>query len=185
MVEETKNVDIDKPVSSILNSQNDPGTRLDPMSYKESLEVEITVVIQPINVIEEEEESAKDDYELKRKVKEKHVEESRNTPSPTLIRSPRTHSTLVSSDTEKLQELTVTYSKSLSSTPSSSSPKPTLSVSQHILSRFKLKTRRFKRYKSFFDELQGRYGYLFGHLKTRFLVIVSRNLPRHKFQYML
>ncbi|GKB08515.1 hypothetical protein Tco_0836827 [Tanacetum coccineum] len=41
-------------------------------------------------------------------------------------------------------------------------------MSQHILSLFKLKTGRFKRYKSFFDELQGRYGYLFGHLKTRF-----------------
>nr|GFC63934.1 hypothetical protein [Tanacetum cinerariifolium] len=72
-------------------------------------------------------------------------------------------------DTEKLQELTVADSKSLSSTPSSSSPKPTLSMSHHILSLFKPKTRQFKRYKSFFDELQGRYGYLFRHLKTRFL----------------
>ncbi|GKB76141.1 hypothetical protein Tco_0943036 [Tanacetum coccineum] len=42
-------------------------------------------------------------------------------------------------------------------------------MSRHILSMFKPKTGRFKRYKSFFDELQGRYDYLFGHLKTRFL----------------
>ncbi|GJT65482.1 hypothetical protein Tco_1016962 [Tanacetum coccineum] len=45
-------------------------------------------------------------------------------------------STLVSSDTEKLQELTVTDPTPSSSTPSSSSPKPTLSMSQHILSLF-------------------------------------------------
>nr|GFA31886.1 hypothetical protein [Tanacetum cinerariifolium] len=35
----------------------------------------------------------------------------------------------------------------------------------------------FKRYKSFFDELQGRYGYLFEHLKTRFM-------PRKKFNVL-
>ncbi|GKC61033.1 hypothetical protein Tco_1088631 [Tanacetum coccineum] len=50
----------------------------------------------------EEEESAEDDYELRRKEKGKHVDESRNTPSPTTIRSPRIHSTLISLDTEKL-----------------------------------------------------------------------------------
>nr|GEX75222.1 hypothetical protein [Tanacetum cinerariifolium] len=80
----------------------------------------------------EEEESAEDDYELIRRVKGKHVEDSKNTPSLTSIRSPRTYSTLVSSDTKKLQELTVADSKSLSTTPSLSSPKPTLSMSQHI-----------------------------------------------------
>ncbi|GKD09942.1 hypothetical protein Tco_1189627, partial [Tanacetum coccineum] len=83
MVEGTENVDVDQFVNSILNSQNDPGTRLDPGSYIESLEVEITVVIQPVNVIEEKDESTEDDYELRRRVKGKHVEESRNTPSPT------------------------------------------------------------------------------------------------------
>ncbi|GJZ71131.1 hypothetical protein Tco_0634982 [Tanacetum coccineum] len=49
--------------------------RLDPGSYKESPKVEKTVVVQPVNVIEEEEESAEDDYELRRKVKGKNVEE--------------------------------------------------------------------------------------------------------------
>ncbi|GJQ94111.1 hypothetical protein Tco_0005250 [Tanacetum coccineum] len=45
-------------------------------------------------------------YELKRMGKGKIVEESRSTPFPTPIRSPRIHTDLVSSDTEKLQELT-------------------------------------------------------------------------------
>ncbi|GKD80932.1 hypothetical protein Tco_1347771 [Tanacetum coccineum] len=49
-----------------------------------------------------EEESGEDDYELKRREKRKHVKEIRHTPSPTTIRSPRTHSNLISSDTEKL-----------------------------------------------------------------------------------
>ncbi|GJT70380.1 hypothetical protein Tco_1029666 [Tanacetum coccineum] len=59
-----------------------------------------------------------------RKRKGKIVEESRSTPFPTPIRSPRIHIDLVSSDTEKLQK---------------------------------------------FTELQGRYTYLFEHLKARFL----------------
>ncbi|GKG32060.1 hypothetical protein Tco_0427010, partial [Tanacetum coccineum] len=48
--------------------QNDPVTRLDPRSYKESPEVEkIIVVSQPVNVIEKEDESVEHDYELKRR----------------------------------------------------------------------------------------------------------------------
>nr|GEY52209.1 hypothetical protein [Tanacetum cinerariifolium] len=75
---------------------------LKPMSDKESLKVEITAEVQPVNINEEEEESAKDDYELKRREKGNHVEEYRSTPSPTIIRSLRTHSTLISSYTKKL-----------------------------------------------------------------------------------
>nr|GEX48450.1 hypothetical protein [Tanacetum cinerariifolium] len=56
--------------------------------------------------------------------KGKNVEEYRITPFPTPIRSPRIHTNLVSSDTEKLLELT---------------------------------------------ELQGRYGYLFEHLRAKFM----------------
>nr|GEU43404.1 putative Gag-Pol polyprotein [Tanacetum cinerariifolium] len=67
----------------------DPDTRLEPRSDKESPKVELTAAKQPVNVNEEEEESEEDDYELKRKEKGKHVEESRSTPSPTTIRSPR------------------------------------------------------------------------------------------------
>ncbi|GJT02424.1 retrovirus-related pol polyprotein from transposon TNT 1-94 [Tanacetum coccineum] len=45
-------------------------------------------------------------YELKQREKGKIVEQFRSTPFPTPIRSPRIHTDLVSSDTEKLQELT-------------------------------------------------------------------------------
>ncbi|GJV64406.1 hypothetical protein Tco_1475234 [Tanacetum coccineum] len=87
-------------------------------------EVEITNVVILVNVNEEEDEITDEVYELKPREKGKIVEESRSTPFPTPIRSPRTHTNRISSDTEKLQELT---------------------------------------------ELQGRYTYLFGHLKERFL----------------
>ncbi|GJX64223.1 hypothetical protein Tco_0298566 [Tanacetum coccineum] len=38
-----------------------------------------------------------------------------------------------------------------------------------LLSLFKTKPTHFKRCKSFFQELQGRYGYLFAHLRARFM----------------
>ncbi|GKE13825.1 hypothetical protein Tco_1421402 [Tanacetum coccineum] len=84
------------------DTQTIPDTMLEPRSNKESPEVEITAEVQPVNINEEEEESIEDDYELKRMEKGKNVEESRHTPSPTTIRSPRIYSTLISSDTEKL-----------------------------------------------------------------------------------
>ncbi|GJS30612.1 hypothetical protein Tco_0491232 [Tanacetum coccineum] len=102
-----------------------PGTRLEPKSDKESLEVkitnakeveitndeevEITNVVIPVNVNEEGEEITDEVYELKRREKWKIVEESRSIQFPTPIRSPRIHTDLVSSDTEKLQELTGRY----------------------------------------------------------------------------
>ncbi|GJZ09089.1 hypothetical protein Tco_0543372 [Tanacetum coccineum] len=159
LVKGTENLEeneVDSSTPRQNDNQNDLGTRLEPRSNKESPEVEITTAVQPVNVNEKEEESLEDDYELRRREKGKHVEESRNTLSPTTIRSPRIHSTLISSDTEKLQELTVNDPPPSSSTPSSSSLKSKLSASQHILSLFKPKTGCFKRYKSFFDELQGR-----------------------------
>ncbi|GJX57311.1 hypothetical protein Tco_0287208 [Tanacetum coccineum] len=177
LVEGSKNVENVEVDSSTLrknDNQIDPDTR-EPMSNKESSEVEINVVVQPVNVNEEEEESAEDDYELKRREKRKHVEESRSTPSLTTIRSPRIHSTLISSDTKKLYELTVNDRPPSSSTPSSSSSK--LSAKNRLLSLFKPKTGHFKRYKSIFDELQGCYEYLFEHLKTRFM-------PRKKFHML-
>ncbi|GKE09656.1 hypothetical protein Tco_1413207, partial [Tanacetum coccineum] len=125
MVEGPENV-IDDSSIPRNDDQNIPGTRLEPRSDKESLEVEITnneeveitnVVIH-VNVNEEEEEITDEVYELKRREKRKIVEESRNTPFPTPIRSPRIHTDLISSDTKKLQELTVTNT---TPTPSSSS----------------------------------------------------------------
>ncbi|GJT62815.1 hypothetical protein Tco_1006348 [Tanacetum coccineum] len=129
-------------------------------------EVEITNVVIPVNVNEEEDEITDEVYELKRREKGKIVEESRSTPFPTPIRSPRTHTNLVSSDTEKLQELTVTDTQT---TSSSRSQHTKLSKANRLLSLFKAKPARFKRYKNFFQELQGRYTYLFEHLKERFL----------------
>ncbi|GKA82692.1 hypothetical protein Tco_0789440 [Tanacetum coccineum] len=131
MMEGSENV-IDDSLPPRNDEPNIPGTRLEPRSDKESPkveitndeEVEITNVVIPVNVDEEEEEITNEVYELKRREKRKIVEESRSTPFPTPIRSPRIHTDLVSSDTKKLQELT---------------------------------------------ELQGRYTYLFEHLKARFL----------------
>ncbi|GJQ97487.1 retrovirus-related pol polyprotein from transposon TNT 1-94 [Tanacetum coccineum] len=156
------------------DDQNIPDTRLEPRGDKESLEVEITNdeeveitnVVIPVNVNEEEEEITDEVYELKRREKGKIVDESRSTPFPTPIRSPMIHTDLVSTDTEKLQELTVTDT---TPTPSSSSPNTKLSTTNRLLSVFKAKPARFKRYKSFFQELHGRYGYLFEHLKAKFL----------------
>ncbi|GJZ94345.1 hypothetical protein Tco_0666548, partial [Tanacetum coccineum] len=100
----------------------------------------------------EEEESAEDDYELRRREKGNN-------------------------------ELTVNDPTPSSSTPSLSSSK--LSSTQRPLSLFKPKTGRFKRYKSFFDELQGRYGYLFGHLKTRFLARKKFNVLAQHLQEVM
>nr|GEZ04267.1 hypothetical protein [Tanacetum cinerariifolium] len=157
------------------DTQTIPDTRLEPGSDKESLEVEIIAEVQPFNINEEEEELAEDDYELKQNEKGKHVEESRSTSSPTTTRSLRIHSTLISSDTEKLQELTETDPTPSSSTPSSSLPKFNITATNRFLSLFKPKPGHFKHYKSFFQELQGRYGYLFGHLKTRFMLRMKFN----------
>ncbi|GKB13619.1 hypothetical protein Tco_0847542 [Tanacetum coccineum] len=136
MVEGPKNV-IDDSSIPRNDESNIPGSRLEPRSDKESPEVEIikdkeveptndeeveiTNVIIPVNVNDEEEEITDEVYELKRREKGKIVEESRSTPFPTPIRSPRIHTDLISSDTEKLQELTVTDTKTTSSSKSPSS----------------------------------------------------------------
>ncbi|GJY88438.1 hypothetical protein Tco_0503066 [Tanacetum coccineum] len=140
------------------DNQVDLDTRLEPRSDKESPEVKkIADISLPVNVIKEEEESVEDDYELRRREKGKYVEEIRNTPSLTTIRSPRIPTNLVSSNTEKLQELTKTDTLPSYSTPSSSSPKSKISTANRLLSLFNAKPGRFRRYKSFFQELQGRY----------------------------
>ncbi|GKA36774.1 hypothetical protein Tco_0723339 [Tanacetum coccineum] len=114
---------------------NIPGTRIDPRSNKKSSEVEITKdkeveitketpmveitnVVIPVNVNDDDEEITDEVYELKRREKGKLVDETRNSPIPTPIRSPRIHTNLVSSVTEKLQELTDTpHTTSSSSSP--------------------------------------------------------------------
>ncbi|GJT15169.1 hypothetical protein Tco_0873875 [Tanacetum coccineum] len=168
------------------DESNIPGTRIEPRSDKESPEVEIakekeveitqeteveitqetpavdiTKVIIPVNVTDEDKEITYEVYELKRREKGKNVEETRNSPIPTPIRSPRIHTNLVSSDTEKLQELTDTPH----TTSSSSSPHKKLTKTNPLLSLFKTKPTHFKRYKSFFHELQRVIVYSLQHLR--------------------
>ncbi|GJY13295.1 hypothetical protein Tco_0382604 [Tanacetum coccineum] len=102
MIEGSENV-----IDDSLPPRNDEpkilGTRLEPGSDKESPEVEITNdkeveiinVVIPVNVNKEEDEITDEVYELKQREKGKIVEESRSTPFPTLIRSPKTHTNLV------------------------------------------------------------------------------------------
>ncbi|GJZ03602.1 hypothetical protein Tco_0536877 [Tanacetum coccineum] len=70
MVEEPKNVIDETPIPR-NDDQNIPGTRLEPRSDKECPEVEITNVVIPVNVNEEEEEITDEVYELKRREKGK------------------------------------------------------------------------------------------------------------------
>ncbi|GJT91500.1 hypothetical protein Tco_1080345 [Tanacetum coccineum] len=88
-----------------------PGTRIEPRSNKENPEVEITKdkeveitketlvvditnVVILVNVNDEDEEITDEVYELKRREKGKIVEEIRNSPIPTPIRSPKIHTNL-------------------------------------------------------------------------------------------
>ncbi|GKB87937.1 hypothetical protein Tco_0960209 [Tanacetum coccineum] len=130
------------------DESNIPGTRIEPRSNKESPEVEITKdkeveitketpvvditnVVIPVNVNDEDEEITDEVYELKRREKGKIVEETRNSPIPTPIRSPRIHTNLVSSDTKKLQELTDTHTTSSSSLPHTKKSFDTLADNLH------------------------------------------------------
>ncbi|GKD86259.1 hypothetical protein Tco_1357413 [Tanacetum coccineum] len=92
MMEGSENV-----IDDSLPPRNDEphilGTRLEPMSDKKSLEVditndeevEITNVVIPVNVNKEEEEITDEVYKLKRSEKGKIVEESRSTPFPSQL----------------------------------------------------------------------------------------------------
>ncbi|GKF27395.1 hypothetical protein Tco_0083289, partial [Tanacetum coccineum] len=160
LVEDLENVDDSSPPRH--DDTSIPDTR-------KATELEPDIVI-PVNVDDEEEEINDEVFELRRMAKGNNVEESRilTIPSPTI--SPRNFSTLVSSDTEKLQELTVTHP-----TPSLGSSAPNLTKTNRLLSLIKAKPNRFKRYKTFLHELQGRYGYVFAHLKKRFMPRTSSN----------
>ncbi|GKB54989.1 retrovirus-related pol polyprotein from transposon TNT 1-94 [Tanacetum coccineum] len=119
MVEGPENVSDDSSIPR-NDDQNIHGTRLEPRSDKESTE---------------------------RREKGKIVEESRSTLFPTPIRSPRIHTNLVSSDTEKLQELTATDT--------------TLTPSSRVT------------------------GYLFEHLRAKFLSRKSFNTLADHFQEVM
>ncbi|GJY13453.1 hypothetical protein Tco_0382762 [Tanacetum coccineum] len=151
MVDEQENIVDD----SSIPTNDEPtilDTRIEPKSNKESPEVEITKekeveiiketlavditnIVIPVNVTDEDEEITDEVYELKRREKGKIVEETRNSPIPTPIRFPRIHTNLVSSDTEKLQELTDTPHTA----SSLSSPYKKLAKTNRLLSLFKTK----------------------------------------------
>ncbi|GKC40621.1 hypothetical protein Tco_1053005 [Tanacetum coccineum] len=92
----TGNVNVDEFMDGILNSQENPGNRIDPDSYKESSK----------------EKKSDDDVE----------EESTKKGERELMLIAQ--DAPLSSDKEKLKELTVIDPTPSSSTPSSSSPKP-------------------------------------------------------------
>ncbi|GJW33997.1 putative reverse transcriptase domain-containing protein [Tanacetum coccineum] len=98
IVEGGDNFDEDEFMDEILNSQEDPDTRLELGSHKERTEVKKSDDVLIIND-DEEEESARD--ALIRK-KGKGIVEIKDTPPPTPIRSLRTHTTPLSPDKEKL-----------------------------------------------------------------------------------
>ncbi|GKA35039.1 hypothetical protein Tco_0721530 [Tanacetum coccineum] len=89
---------MDAFMDDVLNSQEDPDTRIEPKSEKESLEVEKSASLMTIHDEEVEEELGGDEFELRRRERGK--------------------------DKEKLKELTAIDPTPLSSTPSSYSPKP-------------------------------------------------------------
>ncbi|GJR78442.1 hypothetical protein Tco_0149227 [Tanacetum coccineum] len=140
LMEGFENVDTDEFMEETLNSQEDPDTRIEPRSDKESPKVKKSPDVLVIHDDEEEEESGGDAL-IRRKGK--GIEEIRDSSPPTPIRSHRTLIVSISSDKEtlpeltktvedapsssgkeKLKELTVTDPTPLSSTPSSSTPKP-------------------------------------------------------------
>ncbi|GJX64064.1 hypothetical protein Tco_0298407 [Tanacetum coccineum] len=108
------------------DESNIPGTRIEPRSDKESPEVEIANE-KEVEIIQETEER------LLIREKGKNVEETRNSPIPTPIRSPRIHTNLVSSDTEKLQEMTDTpHTTSSSSSPHKKLAKTNLTLADNL-----------------------------------------------------
>ncbi|GJS11780.1 retrovirus-related pol polyprotein from transposon TNT 1-94 [Tanacetum coccineum] len=106
LVENPENVDDSSPPR--YDDTSIPGTRLEPRSDKESPEVEIvqekeeettpmvdvTNIVIPVNVDDEEDEITDEVFELRRRAKGKNVEESRISPIPSPTRSPRNLSTL-------------------------------------------------------------------------------------------
>ncbi|GJX88792.1 hypothetical protein Tco_0340806 [Tanacetum coccineum] len=113
--------DISRRARDKNDESNIPSTRIEPRSNKESPKVEIT---------KDKGGASTKDKEVE-KGERKIVEETRNSPIPTPIRSLRIHTNLVSSDSEKLQD-----------------------IDQLLY---------------YYHHHQGRYGYLFAHLRARFM----------------
>nr|GEZ30956.1 hypothetical protein [Tanacetum cinerariifolium] len=77
LLEGIKNVDEDAFMDDVLNSQEDPNTKIELRSNKESLEAEKVADMMIIQDDEVGEESARDEFELRRREKGKGIEETR------------------------------------------------------------------------------------------------------------
>ncbi|GKE61121.1 hypothetical protein Tco_1511488 [Tanacetum coccineum] len=129
---EGEDIDANKFTNDMINSQEYPDTRIDLESHKESLKVKKDADVVMIDK-EVEEESIED--ALIRK-KRKGSLEIRDTSLDTPTRSPRTHIDSLSSNKEKLKELTA-------SKPTSSSSKPKTDRSKHIKGAIARMSRRY------------------------------------------
>ncbi|GJS52616.1 hypothetical protein Tco_0625978 [Tanacetum coccineum] len=74
LVEGTKNVNLDEFMNDIFDDQEEPNNRIDPRSNKGSLEVEKDAGMVIISNDDVEEESAGDEFELRRREKGKDKE---------------------------------------------------------------------------------------------------------------
>ncbi|GJX09524.1 hypothetical protein Tco_0199383 [Tanacetum coccineum] len=147
-----------------------------PMMIRFRVPLRRQIITAKIKNVEIAEESVGDEFELRRREKGKGIEETRDTHPPTPIRSPRTHIASISLDKETLQELTVTTEDAHSFADKEKLQELTVTDSTHSSSS-PTNTGRFKRYKSFIQQIGGRYGYMFGHLKKHFM-------PRKKFHQL-
>ncbi|GJX88894.1 hypothetical protein Tco_0340908 [Tanacetum coccineum] len=103
IVESGDIVDGDEFMDEIFNCQEDPNTRLELRSHKESPNVKISVDVLIINDDDDDEEESAGDALIRRKrEKGKGIEEIRDTPPTTPIRFPRNYTVPLSSDKEKL-----------------------------------------------------------------------------------
>ncbi|GJT67101.1 hypothetical protein Tco_1018581 [Tanacetum coccineum] len=82
LLEGVKNVDVDAFMDDVLNSQEDPSTRVETESYKEILEAKKSVDDVTITNDDVEEELARDEFELRRREKGRGIEKIRDTPHP-------------------------------------------------------------------------------------------------------
>ncbi|GKB11991.1 hypothetical protein Tco_0845914 [Tanacetum coccineum] len=166
LVEDHENVDDSSP------PRNDDTSIPWPLD-KDTPMVDFTNIVPPVDVYDEEDEITDEVFELRRRVKGKNVEETRISPIPSPTRSPKNLSALVSLDTEKLQELTVTHP-----TPSAGSSEPKLTKNQSfsIIKRFMPRTSSDQLADNIHDVHDGN-AYLVG-VNKRKRVILERKMTK-------
>ncbi|GKB02381.1 hypothetical protein Tco_0830470 [Tanacetum coccineum] len=91
LVEGTGKENVDEFLNDIFNDQEDPNTKIEPRSDKESTEAEKDADMVTISNDNVEEEPAGVEFELRRREKGKGIEKTKDTPPPTPTRSPETY----------------------------------------------------------------------------------------------